>query len=293
MSVIIPAYNREDLIARAVHSAQAQRPAPPAEIIVVDDCSSDRTGEQARRLGASVVRHEQNRGEAGARNTGLHAAGCDWVAFLDSDDEWLPDHLATLWPRRAGHVAVACTAVYRSGEDVRLRGHAADRPTALSSPAQLVFPANPVPVSGVLAERDVLLSLDGFRPWKTGADLDMWIRAIGRGTILACPEPGYIYHLHGGQVSSDAELMRANLLRLVRSYAGEPWCTDHLLERVAAVNAWDALQEARRVPAPAVARRQLRWLLARPARLQALIELWLWRFRIRRRSARVRLPADL
>lgn len=292
MSVIIPAYNRADLISRAVRSALAQRPAPPAEVIVIDDCSSDETGAVAERLGAVVVRHQENQGEAGARNSGLRAARHEWVAFLDSDDEWLPDHLATLWPRRAGHVAVSCTAVYRTADEIRLRGHPASHPKALSSAAQLVFPSNPVPVSGVLARRDVLLALEGFRPWKTGADLDMWIRAIGHGTILACPEPGYIYHLHDGQVSSDEELMRENLLRLVRSYSAEPWCTERVVERVAVVNAWDALQAARRGVAPGGAARQLRWLLARPSRLQALLALWLWRFRIRRRTARLRLPAE-
>lgn len=291
VSVIIPAYNRAELIGRAIRSAQAQRPAPPAEIIVIDDCSSDQTGAEARRLGAVVVRHDENRGEAGARNTGLRCARHDWVGFLDSDDEWLPDHLATLWPRRDRHVAVAATAVYRLGGQVRFFGHPAPHPTVIASPADLVFPGNPLPVSGVLARRDVLLDLDGFRPWKTGADLDMWLRLSARGTILACPEPGYIYHLHAGQVSSDQMLMRDNLLALVESYRGEPWCTERVIERVAAANAWDALQAARHRGAAAGMARQAQWLLGRPARLRALIALWLWRFRLRRRTTRTLLPA--
>jgi glycosyltransferase involved in cell wall biosynthesis len=284
VSVVIPAYNRADLVGRAVTSALAQRPSPPAEIIVVDDCSSDDTGAVARGLGATVIRHEHNQGEAGARNTGLRAANCDWVGFLDSDDEWLPDHLATTWPRRNGHVAVAATALYRLGDEVRFLGHPASAPTVIRSPADLVFPSNPVPVSGVLARRDILLELDGFRAWKTGADLDMWIRTAARGTILACPEPGYIYHLHDGQVSGDANLMRDNLLALVESYRGEPWCTDQLIERVASVNAWDALQAARRSHSAASVGREARWLLSRPARMAALCEMWMWRFRLRRRT---------
>ncbi len=291
VSVVIPAYNRTDLIERAVTSALAQRPSPPEEVIVVDDCSSDDTGAVARALGATVIRHDENRGEAGARNTGLRAARCDWVGFLDSDDEWLPDHLATIWPRRDGHVAVAATALYRLGDEVRFLGHPASRPTVIASPADLVFPSNPVPVSGVVARRDILLELDGFRPWKTGADLDMWIRTAARGTILACPEPGYIYHLHDGQVSGDAVLMRDNLLRLVESYRAEPWCTEQLIERVAAVNAWDSLQAARRSRSLTSARREAGWLLARPSRVKALGQMWIWRFRLRRRTARTALPA--
>lgn len=284
VSVIIPAYNRAELIGRAIRSARAQRPQAPGEIVVVDDCSSDDTGARARGLGAVVVRHEENRGEAGARNSGLRVARFEWVAFLDSDDEWLPAHLAHLWPRRDGHVAVSASAAYRLNGQIRLLGHPASRPRVITSPAEIVFPGNPLPVSGVIARRDVLLGLDGFRSWKTGADLDMWIRALGRGTMLACPEPGYLYHLHAGQVSSDNGLMRSNLLRLVESYAAEPWCTPALVERVATVNTWDALQDARERGARGTAWRHLRWLLARPPRLRALIETWMWRYRVRRRS---------
>lgn len=288
--MVIPAYNRADLVGRAIRSALAQRPMPPAEVIVIDDCSSDATAEEARRLGAVVARHDENQGEAGARNTGLRTARFDWVGFLDSDDEWLPDHLATLWPRRDGHVAVSASALYRLGDQVRFFGHPAPHPTVIRSPADLVFPGNPVPVSGVLADRDILLELGGFRSWKTGADLDMWIRTSGRGTILACPEPGYIYHLHDGQVSGDSLLMRDNLLKLVESYRGEPWCTEQLIERVAVVNAWDALQAARRErSAPSVAR-QATWLVARPTRMTALLQMWLWRLRLRQRTARTALP---
>jgi glycosyltransferase involved in cell wall biosynthesis len=290
ISVVIPAYNRADLVGRAIQSAQSQRPAPPAEIIVVDDCSSDATAAEAEKYGVVVVRHEENRGEAGARNSGLETARFDWVAFLDSDDEWLPDHLATLWPRRGTHVAVSATAVYRLDGRVRLLGHAAARPTVIDRPDGLVFPSNPMPLSGVLADRNVLLRLNGFRSWKTGADLDMWIRAVQQGTMLACPEPGYIYHVHGGQVSSDSALMRGNLLKLVESYSDQPWCTDEVVDRVAAVNAWDALQAARGSRDLRAAAREARWLASRPTRLRALAELWMWRFRLRRRTDALALP---
>jgi glycosyltransferase involved in cell wall biosynthesis len=261
--------------------------------VVVDDFSSDNTSEVARDLGATVIRHETNRGEAGARNSGLHAATHDWVAFLDSDDEWLPDHLATLWPRRGQHVAVAATAVYRLHGQVRIIGHPATRPRLIARPEQLVFPGNPVPLSGILADKRVLLRLDGFRAWKTGADLDMWIRAIQEGTMLACPELGYIYHVHADQVSTDRELMRGNLLRLVETYRSEPWCTPAVIDRVASVNSWDALQAARRARDYAQVLRQARWLAARPTRPRALLEMLLWRFRVRRRTARLDIPAAL
>lgn len=293
VTVVIPAYNRGELVGRAIRSALGQQPRSPAEIVVVDDCSSDNTSDVARELGASVIKHEDNRGEAGARNSGLRAATHDWVAFLDSDDEWLPDHLATLWPRREHHIAVGATAIYRLDGQVRILGHAASRPRLIAGPEELVFPGNPLPLSGMLADKRVLLHLDGFRPWKTGADLDMWIRAVQEGTMLACPEPGYIYHLHDGQVSSDSDLMRGNLLRLVESYRDEPWCTPKVVDRVASVNSWDALQAARKLGDYRQVARQARWLAARPGRPRALVEIWLWRFRLRRRTEGLAVPAAL
>jgi len=97
VSVVIPAWNREATLRRAVESALAQT-RPAHEIIVVDDGSGDGTAAQAEALGARVIRHAQNRGAAAARNTGIAAARGALVAFLDSDDAWFPSKLATQVP---------------------------------------------------------------------------------------------------------------------------------------------------------------------------------------------------
>src|SRR3954464_2889077 len=104
------------MTARAVRSAFGQRPDPPAEVVVVDDCSSDATGAAAAAAGARVIRHPVNRGEGGARNTAVREAREPWVALLDSDDEWLPGHLAALWPHREDHVVLGATAVASGGD---------------------------------------------------------------------------------------------------------------------------------------------------------------------------------
>ena len=65
VSVVIPAFNRPDMVARAVRSALEQQPRPPAEVIVVDDGSSDDTAAAASAAGARVIRHEVNQGEGG------------------------------------------------------------------------------------------------------------------------------------------------------------------------------------------------------------------------------------
>jgi len=99
VSVVIPVYNRAHVVARAVRSVQAQS-VPVREIILVDDGSSDDSLAVIRALAGEderiVVLSQQNGGAAAARNTGMARAGGEWIAFLDSDDEWLPGKLAAM-----------------------------------------------------------------------------------------------------------------------------------------------------------------------------------------------------
>ncbi|UDL03325.1 glycosyltransferase family 2 protein [Marinobacter sp. CA1] len=96
ISVVIPTYNRAHNLTRAIQSVLAQT-CPPMEILVVDDGSTDGTEQLVQQQFGSRVRYlrQTNAGSAAARNRGIEHAGGDWIAFLDSDDEWLPNKLAT------------------------------------------------------------------------------------------------------------------------------------------------------------------------------------------------------
>jgi glycosyltransferase involved in cell wall biosynthesis len=94
VSVIVPTYNRAKMVERAVLSVLSQT-YPDLEAIVVDDASTDDTQGRIRALQQvdhqiQYFRHESNRGAQAARNTGIKAAKGEYVAFLDSDNEWLP-----------------------------------------------------------------------------------------------------------------------------------------------------------------------------------------------------------
>jgi glycosyltransferase involved in cell wall biosynthesis len=116
ISVVIPAFNRAHVIAPAIDSALAQRAAGcEIDVIVVDDGSSDNLADVLMTYGSRVacIRHDRNSGAAAARNTGVTAASGDFVAFLDSDDEWLPRKLEKqLAAMRHQQWAASCTAYY-------------------------------------------------------------------------------------------------------------------------------------------------------------------------------------
>jgi len=94
VSVVIPTFNRSDSLIRALVSVGAQT-RPPTEIIVVDDGSIDGTREKVGRDFPEVTLIQQsNSGVSAARNRGIRESASQWIAFLDSDDEWKPEKLA-------------------------------------------------------------------------------------------------------------------------------------------------------------------------------------------------------
>jgi glycosyltransferase involved in cell wall biosynthesis len=94
VSVVIPVYNRPDLLNRAVSSVSRQSFAP-FEILVVDDGSTPtvRSLKDFNSINVRILRNEQNKGVSAARNLGILEASGDWIALLDSDDEWMEEKL--------------------------------------------------------------------------------------------------------------------------------------------------------------------------------------------------------
>ncbi len=95
ISVIIPTHNRAHTIGRAIESVLKQS-LPPSEVIIVDDGSPDKTAALIQNdFPRCHYIYQQNQGVSSARNSGIRAASSEWLAFLDSDDEWMPGKLAT------------------------------------------------------------------------------------------------------------------------------------------------------------------------------------------------------
>lgn len=289
MCVVIPAYNRSRQIGRSLSSVWAQHPLRPQEVIVVDDNSSDDTAAVAASLGARVIRHTENLGPAEARTTALQATKCEWVAFLDSDDEWLPHHLAHLWSIRGEHALVGSSALYRSsdGRGDRYFGPATRKPMQFTSPDRLISTLNFFTTSGSMVRRDAALAVGGFHTWWGAEDFDLWVRVLERYTGICSPCVTVFYHMHDAQLSLQAERMLQEHRKVVSSHLERTGDSPAMLERWEATVAWDRLRAEQAAGRWRRALRYLPQVLGGPQRLIGLSSQLRLRVRVRRRTYRL------
>jgi glycosyltransferase involved in cell wall biosynthesis len=200
VSVVIPTYNRAAYVTHAIDSVLAQT-YTDYEIIVVDDGSTDDSPGVLRAYGDRVrVIRQENGGVSVALNTGIEAARAPWVAFLDSDDEWMPDKLAVQMqdiaehPELCGHFT---NVVFRFSdrEAVNLfevRGFRCSQEQLLvfERPLGCVLEHEVATRSAFIGRREVLMDAGLFEPGLSVAeDRDLLMRAAVRGPWGCRSEP--------------------------------------------------------------------------------------------------------
>lgn len=174
VTAVIPAYNRAHLLPRAIESVLAQT-SPPREVIVVDDGSTDDTSAVVSSYGGRVrYVHQTNAGGAAARNRGVGEANTEWIAFLDSDDVWLPNHLASVGAAMEAtdergdlyFADVARTTEEGGGTTFGRAGLEFESPHLLVSDATrwAVAERQPAMIQGMVIRRGVFEELGGFWP---------------------------------------------------------------------------------------------------------------------------------
>jgi len=219
-SVVIPTYNRRERLLRAVRSVLAQR-TKDAEIVVVDDGSSDDSAEAVAALGPSVrVIRQRNQGPSVARTRGVAEASGRYVAFLDSDDHWFPWTLETFARAIDAHDAPAW--LYGFGT-VEGRGVVAEEEPLVArafphySAAAAEDGLMPRP-TGVCIAREAFLRSGGFREtMRVGEDLDLWFRIAEEGRFVLIEAP-LLYareEVQGESLGEDVSRSFAGLTELV------------------------------------------------------------------------------
>jgi glycosyltransferase involved in cell wall biosynthesis len=287
VSVVIPAYNRPEMTRRAVLSALNQKPDPPAEVIVVDDCSTDGTGDAAAEAGARVIRHERNQGEGASRNTGINAVEQPWVGLLDSDDAWRPNLLASLWPHREGREMVAGSA-WHSGEALPVDRYAGTlrRGVLELRPEILLYPDNLIPASGVIARTETIREVGCYdERLQFGADLDLWLRILERGEGVMVPDVVVDYTRHEGQVTHDRDAMARAQLAVVRAYEDRPWYSARRVQAWRGGVGWDQFRRALWADDYVGAAQAALFVARHPVRVAGLLGILLRRYRMRRYAA--------
>jgi glycosyltransferase involved in cell wall biosynthesis len=259
VTVVMPAFNRADMIGTALDSIATQT-VSPREVIVVDDASTDDTVAIARDRGVTVLTSEVNQGSGPARNRAIRAATTEWIAFLDSDDVWLEHHLEHVLQAAPGNVLVTAPGTTSRGEYI---GNPMQRNQVLT-PLALVAPGELVVTSGTIVRRTVLEQAGLFRPFRRGQDLDMWLRVLELGPGVALARPTFTYTRHPGQAILDGDLMRECSQAILDAFAKRPTSGRHDGDAAYVRINWDRARRHLRDGETLAGVQQLTWFLPRP-----------------------------
>jgi glycosyltransferase involved in cell wall biosynthesis len=207
ISVVIPVYNGALFIQDALQSVLSQT-APPIEIIVVDDGSTDGTMDVVRLVNSTVpirYRRQENQGPSAARNLGVSMAGGDWIAFLDADDIWHPERLAIQADLARAHPDVA---LFSSETDyIDEKGNARPPIDWQDELAPLML-NRPTPIlpSTVTVKKAAFMEAGGFNPLlRTQEDIELFARIATGYPIQSIDRPLVKYRCHSKQLHRNRE----------------------------------------------------------------------------------------
>lgn len=225
VSVVIPCHNSAGTIERALHSVLGQSYSA-LEIITVDDASTDDTREIIRSHQSDtrlrLICLDQNRGPASARNTGIAAARGAYIAFLDADDEWMPEKLKLQVQALESNPAASlcgCDAVWTYPDGSVERTAETENPQAGADAWKALLEYPFIHTSYVMTPSTHIRKLGGFNSsLLVGEDQDLWIRLALAGDVmwirrdLVC-----VHNLTGGYMrtyaSSEADFLLPMLER--------------------------------------------------------------------------------
>lgn len=224
-SVVIPAYGCEAYIADCIRSVQAQTTAA-AEILVIDDCSPDNTAGIVAGMAEAdsrirYIRQEKNGGVAAARNRGAEEAKSEWIAFLDSDDMWLPEKAE----KQLGlQETTGVKLIYTGARCMDETGALLDRCFRVPETVDygMLLCGNDIVCSSVLVKRELLIKYPMERS-DLHEDYICWLRILKEGEMAAgLIEPLTLHRLSPSSKSGN-KLRSAAMTWGVWKHMGEPF----------------------------------------------------------------------
>jgi len=251
ITVVVPLYNKEEYVARALGSVLNQ-PFFDFELVVVDDGSTDAGATVVKRFSDPRIRliTQQNQGVSAARNRGVAEARAEYVAFLDADDAYLPKSLNTFWTLRQsfpnGRFFASAFEVISpdGGKRVRKLGFDDDRHVNLMDYLECcVHTGSPIHPSAMMVHKPLLEKVGLFPVGqKRGEDLDTWVRLLMETPLVYCGTPltsCWDALPASACVSYQDVYVRGNpTLELLEKMAAGEWISNSDKERVFDYLAW-------------------------------------------------------
>lgn len=216
VSVIVPVFDRTELLDRALQSIQKQT-FQDFEIIVVDDHSTMDILSIAEKYNARYMK-TVGKGVSAARNTGIRSSGCEWIALLDSDDEWFPNKLEMQWQYISNNKN--CDFVHSNELWVR-NGHPVKQSLKQQKKGGRIFSLCTerclIAPSSILARKSLLNQVGLFdESFSVCEDFDLWLKITASIEVGFIKEPLVIKHGgHDDQLSMQfhsMDLWRARAL---------------------------------------------------------------------------------
>lgn len=212
VSVIMPVFNRATLVAQAIDSILCQTYSN-VEVIAVNDGSTDdslavlRAYEEKWPDRVRVI-NQSNQGQVIARNNGIKAASGEYIAFLDSDDRWLPQKLELQLPRFSPDVGLVYCGVEFIDETGRVTGVERCDPALEGNIYPALLVRNRMTGGTVVVRKEVLDEAGLFDPaFKAAENWDLWIRVCRNYNAALVNQPLVQYRRHPDNMSRDFELM--------------------------------------------------------------------------------------
>jgi glycosyltransferase involved in cell wall biosynthesis len=223
VSVIIPTYNRAAMLRECLQSVQVQT-YRDFEIIVIDDGSTDDTRATAESFARVRYFYQENRGVAAARNYGIKLARGEYIAFLDSDDLWLPPHLQLTVSfldahPQIGMVYTTFTQVNSAHQPIRMYPARTGKHVYKDLLSKWIVAA-----PTVVARKTVLEAVGGFdETMRVHEDGDLWRRILRRYEVMGIHEPLVLVRLHAENSRVDVrEYLRSELYMLEKGFRESP-----------------------------------------------------------------------
>ncbi len=253
VSVIIPAYKARNYLKCSLASVIAQI-YPNIEVLVIDDCSPEPIDDILAEFTENpfaptlrLLRHEKNQGLGASRNTGIKEACGEFIAFLDHDDVWKPDHVGNLMRQLQKDEAdlVFCSVIqFEKDSEISLGLWGPPNNELEEDFVFSLFQMSFITPSATLVRRDKLRELNGFSTDPAVhmcEDLDLWLRLIHKGAKISFSNsPTAYYRKHPAAATSRPGYMAyqsAHVRQIHLANIEAPWFEKH---SIVAQNWWTA-----------------------------------------------------